>query len=87
MSIIFTLSITVCAILPRGRLCKSGLFAKICGTQLETEGVFLRIPPIIKIVTDSDTVNVLKSTLALLHYRECRIARCHTALKTLAVGR
>lgn len=47
----------------------------------------LESPIIIEIITDSNAVNVLKSTLALLHHRECGIARCHTALKALAVGR
>jgi hypothetical protein len=69
--------------IPRGI---SALSAKIAWL-IETEGVLPRIPWDIKILADYNPVNVVKSTLALLHYRECEIARRHTALKTLAVGR
>ena len=62
--------------------------AATTGLDVDVYAVFLlRILWVIKIITDSNTVNVVRSTLALLQCRECRIAQCYTALKALAVGR
>ena len=68
-------------------LCRAGisaLSAKFAGP--DQKPTFPIIPENIKIVTDYNAVNVVKSTLAPLQYRECG-TRCHTALKALAVGR
>jgi len=55
-------------------------------SHMRNQECFLKILENILIITDYNTVNVLKSTLALLHNRECGTPECYTASKKLAVG-